>query len=456
MHTRFILTRLLPVGVSIAALSAIGWNIGARPAPTTLNWAQWRGPLGSGVAPDADPPTTWSATSNIKWKVNIPGSGLSTPIIWDNFVFVQTAIPVPKTASSWQTRLVGGTPQRGRGGGMRGVQPTQPFQFSLICLDRRTGKTVWNRVAKTETPHEGHHPDHGYASHSPVTDGKYVIAYFGSRGLYCYDLKGNLKWSKDLGKMQTRNEFGEGSSPALYGNTVVVTWDHEGEDFIAAFHRETGKELWRQTRDEPTSWSTPIIVEHNGQAQVIASATRRIRSYDLKSGKLIWECGGMTTNTIPTPIASKGVLYATSGFRGNALLAIQLGKQGDLTGTNAILWSHNRNTPYVPSPLLYEDRLYLFAGNNGILSCFDAKNGQPIIHAERIEGLRGVYASPVGAGGKVYLVGRNGTTVVLKRSDKLEILATNVLDEKMDASPAIVGKEIFLRGHTHLYCIAAK
>jgi outer membrane protein assembly factor BamB len=334
------------------------------------------------------------------------------------------------------------------------MKPTDPVAFTLLCLDRKTGKTVWEKVVKEEIPHEGHHPDHGFSSHSPVTDGKVVIAYFGSRGLHCFDLAGNVKWSKDLGKMQTKMSFGEGSSPSLHGDTVVVNWDHEGDDFIAAFKRDSGDEIWRQPREEDTSWSTPLIVTIGGKPQVVTTATRRIRSYDLTTGKQLWEHAGLTPNSIPTAVHGDGVVFATSGFRGNALFAIKLGKEGDLTGTDSVLWSHNRQTPYVPSPLLYQGRLYFFSGNTGILSAYDAKTGKPLIDASRIEGLQGVYASPIGAGGRVYLVGRNGTTVVIKAADTLEILSTNALEDRMDASPAAAGKELFLRGHEYLYCIS--
>jgi outer membrane protein assembly factor BamB len=305
-------------------------------------------------------------------------------------------------------------------------------------------------------PHEGHHRDHGFASHSPVTDGQRVYAWFGSRGLHCYDLDGQLKWSKDFGRMQTKNSFGEGSSPALHGNVIVVTWDHEDEDFITALDKETGKELWRQARDEETSWATPLIVPHDGKAQVVTSATRKIRSYDLATGKLLWECAGMTANVIPTPVAADGLVYPISGFRGNALLAIRLGRAGDLTDSDAIAWRHNRSTPYVPSPLLYGDRLYFFASNNSILSCFDAKSGKAVLDAQRLEGPSGFYASPLGAGGRVYLTGRNGVSVVIKHADTLEVLATNRLDDRFDASPAAAGPELFLRGHENLYCLAEK
>lgn len=337
---------------------------------------------------------------------------------------------------------------------MRGEAPEHPYEFILMCLDRSTGKVMWQKVVTQEKPHEGHHQDHGFASHSPITDGERVYAYFGSRGLHCFDMEGALLWSKQLGQMQTRNSFGEGSSPALVGKALVINWDHEGEDFIVAFDKVTGTELWRRERDEPTSWSTPLAVQHEGKWQAVVSATNKIRSYDAETGEVIWECGGMTTNVIPTPLVKDGVLYAASGFRGSALLAIKLGGTGDLTGSDSILWSHDSRTPYVPSPVLYGDRLYFFSGNTGMLSSLDVKDGTVKMDAERVPGLSGVYASPVAAAGRLYLTGRGGEVVVIKPGDALEILASNKLDDRFDASPAIVGNQLFLRGHQFLYCLS--
>jgi outer membrane protein assembly factor BamB len=461
---------LLPTLVSTLNLAPTQ----AAPSPAEANWPAWRGPLGNGIAPQGDPPVTWSETNNVKWKVKVPGRGSATPIIWGNQVFVPTAratgkkvegAPATVTPSPASTNAAAqaGEPRQGgrgagRGGGfMRSEKPTEAWQFLLLCLDRETGQTLWQKIAREEVPHEGHHGSDGtFASSSPVTDGRLVFAYFGSRGLHAYDLQGSPKWSKDLGRMQIKNSFGEGSSPALFANTVVVNWDHEGEDFIAAFDAETGQERWRQPRDEDTSWATPFVVQHDGKAQVVISASRKVCSYDLATGKLLWECAGMTQNVIPTPVSGHGLLYAISGFRGSALLAIRLGRDGDVTGTDAIAWKHNKSTPYVPSPLLYDDKLYFLAGNNGVLSCFDAKAGRPLIDAERIEALRNVYASPVGVNGRVYLVGRDGAAVVIKSGDKLEILATNRLDECIDASPAVAGKDLFLRGRESLYCLAER
>jgi outer membrane protein assembly factor BamB len=439
------------------------------PAPaadisSAQNWPEWRGPLHTGAASTGNPPVSWSETNNIKWKVAIPGSGSATPIIWGDQIFIQTAIPAKKSGDATAAKAAPvpdaspGGPSSGRrrgGGGMQSEKPTDPYQFVLLSLDRQTGKTLWQKVVREEVPHEGVRENDGtFASPSPVTDGKHIFADFGSRGIYCLDLQGNLVWSRDLGRMRIKNEFGEGSSPALSGNALILNWDNEDGSFIAALDKKTGDVLWKTPRDEKTSWATPLVVENGGRAEVITCASGKIRSYDPASGKLLWECAGLTANVIPTPVAANGLVYCASGFRGNALLAIQLGRDGDLTGTDAIVWKLQKSTPYVPSPLLYGGKLYFLASNNGIYSVVDAKTGQIVVEAERLEALKGVYSSPVGAGGHVYIAGRNGAVAVLNASAKVEVLAVNQLDEKFDASPAISGNELFLRGKDHLYCIA--
>jgi outer membrane protein assembly factor BamB len=424
------------------------------------NWPFWRGPLVNGVAPGAQPPLVWSETNHVKWKVRVPGAGTSTPIIWGNQVFLLAAMPNGKATGPVVTPQptpvppAGGGGQRGGGGGGFGIdKPKQDYDFLVLCFNRQTGRLDWQQTACSTMPHEGHHKDHGFASASPVTDGRRLFAWFGSRGLFAYDLSGRLLWKQNFGRMQTRNSFGEGSSPALYQETLVVLWDHEGDDFIVALDAATGKERWRQAREESTGWTTPLIVQHGGRVQVLVSGTRRICAYDLETGKLLWDCEGMTANAIPTPVTDGNLAYFASGFRGNALLAIRLGRSGTLTATDAIAWRHDRSMPYVPSPLLYEGNLYCLSGNNATVSCFDALSGKPHYEAERLPNVYGMYASPVGADGRVYLAGRDGKTVVLKQGRKFEILATNVLDDKFDASPVAVDRELFLRGHDFLYCL---
>jgi len=405
----------------------------------------------------------------VKWKIELPGQGQATPIVWDKFVFIEAAVPSGKKTAAAAApagappppAAGGGGPRRGgRGGGMGGMggeKPTEIYQFVLLCIDRDSGKVLWQKVAREELPHEGYRPGEGsFASSSPLTDGKYVYAFFGSEGLHCYDMQGNLKWEKDLGKMNIKMSFGEGSSPAVLGNTIVVNWDNEGGSFIVALNRENGEQVWKMPREEGTSWATPLIVQHDGKAQVITDASNKIRGYDLASGKVIWECGGLTANVIPSPVADDNMVYCMSGFRGNALMAIKLGRTGDLTGSDAIAWRHDKNTPYVPSPLLYKDKLYFYSNNNGLLSCLETKSGTVLMDAERFDDLKNVYASPVGADDRIYLAGRSGVTLVLKNSGKPDIIATNKLDDAFEASPALSGRELFLRGRHSLYCIAEK
>jgi len=429
------------------------------------NWPQWRGPLANGVAPEANPPTEWSETKNVKWRVKLLGEGNATPIVWENQVFVLSAAGTGKKVEAKPAESPAPAPaeppaggerrRRGPGGFGRSEKPSEEYEFIVSCFDRTTGKTLWQKVARKEVPHEGHQQNNTFASASAITDGKVVFAFFGSRGLHCYDLAGNLKWSQDLGRLQTRNSFGEGGSPALQGNTLVVNWDDETDnDFIAAFDKTTGNQLWKTPRTEDTTWSTPLIIQHDSKWQVIVNATRKTRSYDLATGKELWSCSGQTANAIPSPVADADTVYVTSGFRGSALFAIALGRTGDLTGTDAIRWSHNQNTPYVPSPLLVDDSLYLVKVNSGILSCFDKKTGEAHYEAERLEGIREIYASPVTAKDRIYVLSRDGTCLVLKKGPKLEILQTNKLDDKTDASIALVGKELFIRGRENLYCIS--
>lgn len=346
----------------------------------------------------------------------------------------------------------------GRGAGGAGGRPgggsSRAYEFVVLAIDRRTGRTLWQQVAREEVPHEGHHRDHGYASASPTTDGRYLYASFGSRGVYCYDLDGQLQWEQHLGQMQTRNSFGEGASPAIYGDALVVPWDHEGPSFLAVLDARTGAVRWKVERDESTQWATPLVIEHEGRVQVITNGTNRVRSYDLATGELLWECGGQTASAIPSPVAREGVVYCMSGFRGKAIYAIPLSASGDVTHGDAILWRSDRGTPYVPSPLLYGDLLYFFDGNRAVLSVVDAPTGNVLVDRQRVPRMENVYASPVGAADRVYLVARDGTTVVLAHGGELEVLATNALDDPIDASPAAVGRELFLRGEKYLYCLS--
>src|SRR6185295_5199736 len=242
--------------------------------------------------------------------------------------------------------------------GMSTAAPTTIHQFNVICLDRMTGKTIWTKTATEAVPHEGHHTSHGFASGSPATDGKRLIASFGSRGIFCFDLDGALLWSKNLGSMKIKIGFGEAVTPVLARDAVLVNWDHEAGSFIVKLDAATGEEQWRVARDEGTTWTSPLVVDSNGAAQVVVNGTKRTRSYDLATGKLIWECGGQVMNPIPMPVVLDGVVVCMTGYKGYAAVAIRLDSKGDVTDTKQVVWKRSDAAPYVASPLLYDGLLY--------------------------------------------------------------------------------------------------
>lgn len=398
-------------------------------ASTTLadNWGHWRGPTGNGSA-EGQPPTQWNSTKNVKWQVEIPGSGSGSPIVWDDRVFVVTSVPAK--------------------------QQSQLLQFQLHCFDRQTGKPLWQKTAVEATPHQETHSTNTHASASPCTDGQHVYAHFGSRGLFCYTLDGQLKWKRDFGDMQTRNSFGEGSSPTLAGNMILVPWDHEGPSALYALDKLTGETIWEAKRDEPTCWATPLVVEYKGKKQVIMNGQKFARSYDLQTGKELWRCAGQTERPCASAVGSKDMVYVGSGFRGAFLGAFKLDGKGDIAGTKSVAWTINQDTPDVASPALSENRLYFYKGKSGQLTCVDATTGKAFYSSVRVPGLNSTYASPVIAGDKVYLTDRNGTVVVIEDASKLKVLETNTLGEGIDATPAVAGNELFIRSAKHLFCIA--
>jgi outer membrane protein assembly factor BamB len=435
----------MPYAIVATLFTALLAALQARPDTTAEKyWPQWRGPYATGVSKTADPPLEWSETRNIRWKVEIPGRGSGTPVIWGDRVFVLSAVPVADN---------GAASHEPRGAGAK-----VPHRFVVMALDRKTGKTIWERTAYEHTPHEGSHPQWGtWSSSSAMTDGERVYAFFDSFGLYAYDMDGTLLWSKDLGDKRMRQEFGEGQTPVLHGNRIVVQWDHQGPSFIAALDKLTGNELWRTDRQEIDSWGTPLVVEQNGRAQVITTAMNKVRSYDLETGQIVWEGPGLTMNPIPSAVYEDGIAILMSGFRGNQLRAVRVaGAKGDITANGAQLWTLEKDTPYVPSPLLYDGIVYFLKTNSGLLSAYDAKTGTPHYQLQRLDGVPNVFASPVGANGRVYLAGQEGTTLVIKHGPTFEVLAKNALDDGFNASPALVDDELYLRGFTYLYSIGKK
>jgi outer membrane protein assembly factor BamB len=404
---------------------------GAGPAGKP-EWPWWRGPLGNGVSPDGDPPLRWSETENVRFKVAIEGDGLATPVVHAERIYVLSAKALEGSAKNATQR------------------------FLVTAFDRRDGSVKWQRVAVERVPHEGHHQESGWATASPITDGERLYAHFGSAGTFAYSLEGELLWKVDLGDMATRLEYGEGSSPALFGDTLIVNWDQEGESFVVALDARTGKERWRKSRPgELTSWSTPLIVDREGRAQAIIAAGGRTRAYDVRNGDLLWSLSGLGMNAIPTPIHDGGILYLASGKKDSPrMLAVDLrGAKGDLDGGPAVLWTRDRDTPYVSSPLLYRGQIYFFKHVTSVLTAVDAATGSTRF-TERLD-IGDVFASPVAAAGRIYVVGRSGKSLVIAPGAKLEILAANQLEDGFDASPVVVGRDLYLRGRRFLYALSA-
>ena len=442
-------------------------------AASPSNWPQWRGPNANGIVEQGNPPVEWSETKNIKWKVAVPGKGHATPIIWEDKIFLLTvtSAELPAAGARVQGQLRqrpgGGDQGRGQGGRSRGGRgrggrgggrgggggaPTTEHTFTTLCLDRGTGKVLWETVGRKEVPHQGVQRTNTYGSGSPTTDGEHLYVSFGSHGLYCYDLNGKLVWEKDLGKVNVT--FGEASSPTVHDDTLIVIQDNNGDSFIYALDKRTGKELWKKSRDEGSGWTTPYVMERDGKTQVLVSGSKAVRSYDIKTGEVIWQCSGLGSNPVPMIVADDQNIYAMSGHRQPLGMAVRMGGVGDLSDSDAVLWTTTRGTPYVPSPLLYDGLLFYCQRTDAILTCVNAKSGKAHFEQERLTGVSGVYASPVGVQDRIYLPGQNGATAVFKKSQKLEVLAVNRLEDEFDASPAIVGDQLFLRGHANLYCIA--
>lgn len=410
------------------------------------HWPQWRGPLGTGESPSGKPPVTWSETENVRWKTPIPGRGLSSPIVWGDTIFVTSSIPIGEKL----------TP---RMSGRPGEHDNRPIdsrhRFLVYAVQRSTGAIRWQKAVHEALPLEAGHQTASLASASPVTDGKRVYAHFGSHGLYAIDFDGNVVWQKSFGQMHSKHGHGEGASPAIADNTLVINWDHEEKSFLVTLDTETGDERWRRERNEDTSWSSPIVAEISGEKQIIVCGTNRVRGYSLATGDVIWECGGMSSNIVATPVYADGVLYVGSSYEKRILMAIRIdGARGDITDSDRILWSRTRGTPYVPSMLLYQKQLYFLTHYQNIMTRVTGRVGSDAPGTFRLGALGDIYSSPVAADGRVFISDLEGVTEVISAGDIPRTVAVNRLDEPISASLAIVGSEIIIRGEHHLYSIA--
>lgn len=416
------------------------------------NWPQWRGADGSGVSNEKNLPSDWNVSKNIKWKTPISGRGHSSPIVWENRIFLTTAVEGEVVPGAKAVKHMDGDKEFLH---PDSVGADHKHSFKVICVDRQSGKVLWESIAWEGTPYDNRHRKSSYAASTPATDGKLVYAFFGTEGLYAYDFKGKLVWKAKLGNLGTVG-MGTGTSPILYEDLVIVQCDEENgaASFIVALDKKTGKEVWKTPRKVQVSWSTPLLVRTAKRTELITSGTESIIAYDPATGKELWTHKGVESNAIPSPVANSEMAFLVAGFPAKIAMALKLGGSGDLTGSASEIWKYSKGTAYVPSPILYQDYLYIMT-DRGILTCIDARTGEVKYEGGRIPIPATFTASPVAFDGKILLTSEDGDTFIIKSGPKHEVLGTNSVGEPVYASPAIADGRIFIRGEHNLYCIGS-
>ncbi len=439
--------RRLALASSLLALAV------ATPAQTSHgddNWAQFRGPGALGVSENAGLPDAWSATDNVAWKTAVPGRGWSSPIVWGNRVFMTTAVKEGGTLETVKKGLYFGGDR---------AAPKEPHRWAVYCLDLTSGKTLWQKEVHRGVPQHGHHLKNSLASETPVTDGERVYAYFGNIGLFCLDFDGQLLWSKRWKSVYTRFGWGTAASPVLHGDRIYVINDNDEQSYLVALDKKTGKQIWRAERDEGSNWATPYVWENEKRTEIVTPGTGKVRSYGL-DGSLLWELGGMSRITVPTPLVGHGLIYVSSGYvmdRRKPLFAIRPGASGDIslgddeTQNDHVAWCQKRAGPYNPSPILYGDYIYVLY-DMGAVACYNAKTGEEMYGRQRL-GARAFTSSPWAYDGKLFFLGEDGVTFVVKAGPKFEILGTNSIDELCLATPAIAGDRVIIRTESNVLCI---
>jgi outer membrane protein assembly factor BamB len=423
---------------------------------TPLNWPSFRGPHASGIADGQFPPLTWDVEKNVnvRWKTPIPGLGHSCPIVWQDRIYLTTAV---SAAGKSEFRP-------GQYGNVDSALESAVHTWQVYCIDKRNGKILWAETACKGVPKIKRHTKASHANPTPATDGTHIVASFGSEGLYCWSKDGKLLWQKNLGVLDSGwfynadYQWGFGSSPILYEGLVIVQCDVGKDSFLAAYGVKDGTEVWRTPRDEIPSWGTPTIIQGPQRVELVTNATRYARGYDPRTGAELWRLARHAEITVPTPIFGSGLIFITSGYRPvQPIYAIQPGAQGDIslkddkTSSEAIAWSTRKGGPYMPTPIVYRDYLYTCA-NGGILTCYEAKTGKQV-YKERLGGSGGYTASPVAADGRIYFTSEQDGVRVVAAGPKFELLAINGLGESCMATPAISDGMIFIRTQHHLLAL---
>ena len=414
-------------------------------------WPQFRGPGALGVAEDPQLPETWSATENVAWKTEIPGSGWSSPVVWGDNIYLTSVI----------SSVEGEKPKKGLYFGGERKAATDVHRWVVYCVDWKTGKIRWQKEVHQGVPLSSHHLKNTYASETPVTDGERVYAYFGNVGLFCFDMNGKLLWSKKWEPVKTRYGWGTAASPALYKDRLYIVNDNDEHSFILALNKKTGEQVWRTEREEGTNWATPYIWENELRTEIVTPGTKWVRSYDL-NGKLLWQFTGMSSISIPTPFSKYGMVYIASGYVGDQVrpvFAVRPGASGDISlkpdekSNRYVAWYQPQAGPYNPSPLIYGDYYYTLL-DRGFFTCHDAKTGKEVYGKVRIDqGVNAFTSSPWAYNGKIFCLSEDGDTFVIQAGAEYKLLGKNSLDEMCMATPAIARGSLIIRTASKLYRI---
>jgi outer membrane protein assembly factor BamB len=430
-----------------------------------IQWPSFRGPNACGIAEGYPTATFWNVekSENIRWKTPIPGLGHSSPVLWGDRLFVTTAINVQKKAPL----------KIGLYGAGESAEDNEVQQWNVYCLDKKTGKILWQQTAHKGVPKVKRHPKATHANTTAATDGRHLVVFFGSEGLYCYDLNGKLLWKKDLGILRSSPgvynnapytgpplEWGFASSPIIHENRVLVECDVPNKGFLASFDIRDGKEVWRTPRDDTATWSTPTVCTEGGRAQLIVNGWKHMGGYDARTGKELWRLSGGGDVPVPTPIAAHGLIFLMSAHGPmSPIFAVRMGATGDISlksdasANDQIAWSYRRGGAYMQTPLVYGDYLYT-CQVNGVLSCYEAKSGKRCYEERLGTGRTGFTASPVAANGKLYFTSEEGDVYVIQAGPEFKVLATNPMGEVCMATPAISEGALYFRTQEHVVAVA--
>ena len=444
-------------GMFACCLSLLGFISPGQAEDENINWPSFRGTHAAGVSEGSALPKKFNGRTGegLNFKVKIPGLAHSSPIVWGKTLFLTTAV----------SREAGASFKPGLYGSGEASKDRTVHEWLIMCYDKRTGKLLWKKTATKGRPTDKRHVKATYANSTPATDGKHVVAFFGSEGLFAYTVKGDFLWKKDLGRLDVgaydlpSYEWGSASSPVIHGGKVIVQCDTQGESFITALDVRTGRTLWKTPRDELPSWGTPTVVPSKKRTQVVANGSNFIRGYEFETGKELWRLGGSSKITAPTPVFEAGLIIVTSGRAPERpIFAIREEALGDLTlkpgktKNEFAAWSQVKRGPYMPTPLIYREKVYLLH-NGGIFACYDLKGGKELSRSRIPHKAFGFSASPVATNGKIYLSGEDGLVFEMKAGNEPALIAVHEMGEPLMASPALSEGVMYLRGQKHLFAV---